>query len=509
VKKLKVKNPLIPLDYPDPDIIRVGNIYYMVTTTMHFMPGCEILCSNDLVHWKHASYVFLTLDGTEEQKLEGNKHIYGKGMWAASIRYYKKKFYILFAANDTGKTYLYTSDTIDGEWKKSIIDGFYHDASLLFDDNQVYVVYGNKEIWITELKKDLTGPKENGLNRVIVSDKANPQLGYEGAHFYKINGKYYLFLIHSRKDRWMRVQACFVSETLSGEFKGKDVLEDDRNYFDQGIAQGGIVDTPFGEWYAVLFQDHGAVGRLPILVPISWENKFPVFGIDGKVPEIVEVRAPEVDVHYDFLIGSDDFSLPTTNYFGLAPKWQFNHEPKIDFIEIDHENGELIIENPSISASLTQAPNVITQRMLFPSSSAEVLLNASDLKEGDIAGISAFQGEYGWIGITKEDDDYYIVMCSKEKSELRNEKCYKVPFNKSEVKLKVKADFQNMKDTVCFYYKEKNAKDYKKLGIDHKLVFKLDHFTGCRYGLFSYATKKVGGKAKFSRFIYNKGKQSN
>ena len=94
-------NPIIEFDCPDPDVIRVGDTYYMVATTMHFMPGCEILRSFDLIHWEHACYIYDTLDGTPGQKLEGDKNIYGKGMWAASIRYHNGTFYVCFAANDT------------------------------------------------------------------------------------------------------------------------------------------------------------------------------------------------------------------------------------------------------------------------------------------------------------------------------------------------------------------------------------------------------------------------
>ena len=259
--KIIGKNPITGLDYPDPDVIRVDDTYYMVSTTMHFVPGCEILRSYDLVHWEHLSYVYERLDSTEEQRLVGEKNCYGKGMWAASLRYHKGMYYICFVANDTGKTYLYTADNIEGPWEKRIIEGFYHDCSLLFEDDHVYIVSGNRNIRLQELKKDLSGPKEGGLDRILVSDSRNPGLGFEGSHFYKIDGMYYLFLIHSLPDRWMRTQACYVSDSLTGEFKGGDVLCDTMGYCGQGVAQGGIVDTPDHKWYAVLFQDfrHGII----------------------------------------------------------------------------------------------------------------------------------------------------------------------------------------------------------------------------------------------------------
>ena len=109
-----------------------------------------------------------------------------------------------------------------------IRDRFYHDCSLLFDDDdRVYLASGNKNIRLVELKKDMSGPKEGGIDRIVVSDEGNPNLGYEGTHFYKINGKYYLFFIHSLRSEWKRVEACFVSDSLEGEFIGKDVLNED------------------------------------------------------------------------------------------------------------------------------------------------------------------------------------------------------------------------------------------------------------------------------------------
>lgn len=232
-------NPIIWADYPDPDIIRVDDTYYMVTTTMHFMPGCVIMRSYDLINWEVATYVYETLDDTQDQKLEGEKHIYGKGMWAASLRYHKGRFYVCFVANDTQKTYLFTATDIAGSWKKQIIEGFYHDCSLLFDDDdRIYIVYGNTEIHLTELNEELSAPKQSGINRIILRETQEFYLGYEGAHFYKINGKYYVFFIHiSKSGHNRRTQACFVADYLDGEFVGGEVFDDDMGYFNSGIAQ--------------------------------------------------------------------------------------------------------------------------------------------------------------------------------------------------------------------------------------------------------------------------------
>ncbi len=507
-------NPLTRMDYPDPDVIRVGNTYYMVSTTMHFMPGCEILRSYDLLHWEHASFVYDTLDGTPAQKLDGEENIYGKGMWAATLRYHNNCYYLCFVANDTHKTYLFISDSIYGPWEKRNIEGFFHDSSLLFDDDgKVYIVSGNRDIYLVELKEDLTGPKEGGLNRLIVSDKENPSLGYEGAHFYKINGKYYVFFIHSLPDRWRRVEACFVADSLDGEFKGGDVFNDDRDYCNSGVAQGGIVDTPDGKWFSIMFQDSGAVGRMPILVPVTWENDYPVFGVDGAVPEEFTTVDLKPGHEYTPLADSDSFRAAPAliaeekarqyGCFGFKSVWQFNHEPDLSLISRKEDEGAFYVTTDKISKCVTQARNVLTQRMTFPGCVGRITVDASGLKEGDVAGICALQGSYGLVGITKRQSKNYIIMTaesSENRGEWKETEFEAIPFEGDKVDLKLEVTFDQMQDEARFFYRE--GFWWKKIGPTKKLSFRLDHFTGCRFGLFLYATKEIGGTAGFSDFTY-------
>lgn len=527
------RNPVIPLDYPDPDVIRVGDTYYMASTTMHFMPGCEILRSYDLANWEHAAYVYDALDGTPGQRLRDGENIYGKGMWAPSLRHRVGadgvgRFYVCFVANDTHKTYLYTAQDVEGPWEKRHIEGFYHDCSLLFDDDgSAYLAYGNSEIYITQLKEDLSGPLEGGLHRLAVSDSGNPYLGYEGTHFYKMNGKYYLFCIHSRRDRWRRTECCFVADSLQGEFVGGDVLDDDRGYFGQGVAQGGIVDTPDGRWYAMLFQDSGAVGRLPILVPVTWQDDFPVFGERGKVPREFPLESTRSGYRYRPLVGSDDFRGD------WKPCWQFNHEPDLALVRHDGERGRWEVTTGTLCGGPTEAVNTITQRMMFPSCAAEVTVDASAIQEGDYVGLCALQGDYCMVALTRREGKLRIVAIAKDAPELE---CAIV--TRERVRFRLEVDFSDRKDVArLFYCQEEMAGDFLSVssdiasamvssndgqlgsadaslalgghvwvqaGLEHKLHFGLDHFTGCRFGLAFYSTKQVGGKAVFMDFRYEK-----
>ena len=523
-------NPLTRMDYPDPDVIRVGDTYYMVSTTMYFFPGCEILRSYDLVHWEHAAFVYDRLDSTDAQRLEGKKNAYGQGMWAASIRYHQGRFYVIFVANDTHKTYLYTADEITGPWKKSEIQGFYHDNSFLFDDDgRVYIVYGNREIYLTELDENLTGPKEGGLNRLIVKDRDDSFLGYEGSHFYKINGKYYIFFIHIPRSTGRRTESVFVADSLEGEFVGKDVFDDDNGFFNSGIAQGGIVQAPSGKWYSILFQDSGAVGRVPHLIPVDFNDVFPVFGCDrtdkdttstlgAYLPAQFEIEDLKPGYKYAPLYGSDDFKDAEAGpSFGFKSFWQFNHEPELRLVEHNITEGYVKITTGKLANNLVQAGNTLTQRTLLPSCAAEVTLDASALKDGDYAGLSILQSSYGFIGVTKKGGKLFLVMCSREimipgiwgtreadeaPKELACVPLEDVTGASTVIRLRAEADFAARKDTAVFSYAATDSDSFKTLGEPKKLHFKLDHFTGARFGLFNYSTKEIGGSARFSDFRY-------
>lgn len=489
-------NPLLCLDYPDVDVIRVGNTYYMVSTTMYFMPGCEILKSYDLIHWDHAAYVYDRLDGTPAQKLCGDENIYGKGMWAACLRYHKGTFYVVFVCNDTHKTYLYRAEDINGPWRKSDIEGFYHDCSLLFDDDgRVFIVSGNRQIHLTELKADLSGPLEGGIDKVIIKDSDKTPLGYEGAHFYKINGKYYLFFIHSLEDRWMRTEACFVSDTVDGEYTGGDIFVNDIGYCGTGCAQGGIVDTPDGDWYALLFQDRGAVGRIPVLIPLTWENDYPVCCEDMDTLQNPVTKSTKPDYEYGILAGSDDFKTSGGPSFGLKGFWQFNHEPELSLVKNDTDSGVWSVTTGKVCDSLTKAANTITQRLYFPGTHCEVTVDAADIKEGDYAGLAVLQSAYGFVAVTKRDNEFYMVMVENvvEDNKTVMYEREAVKLDSPVVRLSFDADFMNFKDEVKF-----------NIGPSHKMYFRLDHFTGNRAALFIYSTKEAGGCAGFSDFVLEK-----
>ena len=296
-----------------------------------------------------------------------------------------------------------------------------------------------------------------------------------------------------------------MSDSLQGEFTGGDVFDDDNGYCYQGIAQGGIVDTLEGDWFSILFQDYGAVGRIPVLVPVTWKDGFPEFGVNGKLPTEIVVHGMNSDYQYTPLYGSDDFknvwqgnmkdNRRKYGCFGLKSRWQFNHIPDLSLITMDSDEGKITVRTDKLCDSLTQAKNILTQRMKYPGCAGEITVDASGLENGDYAGICALQADFGMVAITKKNNDYFIVMGNRDKQEYEM-----VPIHSNVVELRLEVDFTNMTDVSTYYYKKDS--EWIRVGIDHKLKFDLAHFVGCRFGLFVYSTKKTGGSADFMEFHY-------
>ncbi len=485
-------NPLTGMDYPDPDVIRVGDTYYMVSTTMHFFPGAGILRSHDLIHWEICSYLYDSLEHTPGEILEGEQTIYGHGMWAASLRYHAGRFYVAFIAHEWPKTFLFTAENIEGPWTKQYIEGIYHDCSLLFDDDsRVYIVYGNRDIHLTELKEDLSGPKEGGLDRIIVRDAPGDFLGYEGSHIYKINGKYVLFLIHSRQREWFRTEACFVADRLDGVWAGGEAYYGDLDGLHSGPAQGGVVDTPDGRWFSVVFQDRGAVGRVPVLIPVTWnKHGYPVF---GEASHEISNASARPGWTAQPLYADDEFTSPA-----LKNVWQFNHEPREGCWETG--NGAYVIRTDKISRTLEFARNTLTQRTVLPGCTAEVTVNAENLKTGDTAGLCLLIGSYGLIGLERNADGYALVMKARKPREKEEQEYARIPWDKKGARLRAVVRFAGHEGKVRFEYLD--GSEWQPLGPEHTMAFALDHFTGCRFGLFLYSTKETGGEAAFGRFTY-------
>ena len=487
----KVQNPILWADVPDIAIVRVGQTYYMSSTTMHMSPGLPIMKSTDLVNWQIASYAYETLADTDELNLKDGKNDYGKGSWASSLRYHNGTFYATTFSLTTKKTYLYsTKNPNKTPWKSTTFTSMFYDHSLFFDDDgRVYMVSGNEgNMRLTELNSELTGVKPGGVDQVIIhhaSEVAGGIVGLqaEGSQMFKINGKYYLCNI-TWPQRDMRTEIIHRADSLTGPYEGRVMF----HY--EGVAQGGLIDTPKGDWYAYLFQDHGAVGRTPFLVPMKWVDGWPVLGEDGKAPETLNIPAK---LGVSGIVASDEFSRKPGDR-PLPLVWQWNHNPDNANWSVTAHPGSLRLTTARVDTELTQARNTLTQRTFGPASSATTAIDVTHMKDGDYAGLVAFQKKYGFVGVKEVDGASSIVMTSAESN--KPNELASIPLNQKTVYLRIDCDFKERTDKAYFYY-SLNGKDWSAIGEPLHMVYDIPHFMGYRFGLFNFATQTAGGFVDF------------
>ena len=456
-----INNPLIWSDVPDDDIIRVGDTYYMVSTTMFFSPGAPIMKSNDLISWEICNYVYDTLANGDVQTLSNGKHDYSHGQWAASLRYNKGWYYVFFGSYGTGKSYIFkTQDIENGTWDRVELNGMYHDASILFDDDgRNYLVSGaGGTCSIKEFNSDMTGWKSGGLEKQLFKTNFNNLAG-EGWHIQKINGYYYIFGIAWPSGHG-RLEFVYRSKSLTGNWEGKTILDSGVGSYGSGLAQGGIIETPDGKWYGLLFQDHGAVGRIPSLVPVTWQDGWPMMGVNGKAPVTLTFDTDEFTG--SSLACSDDFSYSSND---LKLEWQWNHNPDNKSWSVTERDGWLRLHNNTKASNLLNARNTLTMRTEGPSCSSYIKLDTKGMKVGDYAGLSAFQFNYGNIGVYVNDSGQKkIYMARNGGSDIAtssNKIIAEAPMSGDEVYLKVDFKFNDVKsdmsssnniDKATFYY---------------------------------------------------------
>lgn len=500
-------NPVLWADVPDPDVIRVDDTFYMVSTTMHLMPGAPIMRSKDLVNWETVSYVFDRLTDTPKYDMKEGT-VYGRGQWATSLRYHKGKFYAYFSPNDEPfKGYLYSAGNPAGKWELVARLPHFHDASFLFDDDgRVYVFCATGRLF--ELKPDLTGLQPDGVNtRVFERDEEEDGL-LEGSRVIKHNGKYYLLMISWPKGKPRR-QVCYRADSITGPYEKKVILEDNFAGFPY-VGQGCIVDDAEGNWYGVIFQDRGGVGRVLTLMPCRWEDGWPILGDkDGHVPLVME--KPVQGCPNKPLVISDDFSGSE-----LKLCWQWNHNPIDSAWSLTERPGYMRLKTSRVADNLFAAPNTLTQRMEGPRCSGTVALDISHMKEGDVAGLSAFNGDAGVLSVRMENGKKYLVMSadsvalSKEDKviqEVKSAEKERMELDTPVVYLRLDGDFRLNRDIATFYY-SLNNKDWKRIGADFKMTFDYRRlFMGTKFALFNYATKSFGGYVDVDFFNYKRMKE--
>jgi beta-xylosidase len=517
----KIQNPMLWADVPDPDVIRVGDTFYLVSTTMHLMPGAPVMASKDLKNWETVGYIFDKLtDSPKYDLLEGT--VYGRGQWATSLKYHNGKFYALLAPNEQGAmgdTYIFSADKAEGPWKIVSRMRHFHDCSLFFDDDgRVYVIYGTGELM--ELKPDLSDVIE-GTHMRIFQKEADETGLLEGSRVIKYNGKYYLLMIsHVYAAGRHRREVCYRADDIHGPYEKQVILESEFGGFSYE-AQGTIVDSPSGDWYGIIFQDRGGVGRVLTVMPCRWINGWPMLGDEnGKVPD--EVRPFVSGQPETSIVKSDDFSEEK-----LGLHWQWNHNPIDAAWSLTEKPGFLRLKTNRVVENIYLAPNTLTQRMEGPQCSAYIVVDYSNMKDGDCAGFAAFNSDTGGLFIKRTGKNYFLEMneLSVQLSE-RNKEVTKVDQKMVEgvalsklypkakkIWLRIDADFRPNQDgrrmggadKANFYY-SMDGEQWTQIGTkDYRLSFDWRRFfMGTKFGIFCYGTKPKGGFVDVDEFCYQK-----
>ena len=474
------KNPVIFADFPDPDVIRVGDTYYMITTTMVNFPGATIVKSKDLVNWEYCAQPLEQLSTKDRYNLQNGENAYASGMWACSMKYHNGKFHILINGNDAGGFLLTASDP-EGQWEKRQLSRIYYDPGMLFDNGKVYVACGIGNIQMCELDENFNYIQE----KRVISDKS----GLEGSHLYKIGDYYYIYATYGG---WPSGQAVFRSKNIFGPYEEKMLMEKWINGKPNTIHQGALIDVvgkdgEMKEWWTILQQDLGCLGRMPNLQPVTWVDDWPILAKNG-VPYDSYTK-PNVETDYTCE------PLPTNDGFRTHPlgmQWQWNHNPDDRGWSLFEHPGWLRLKASVTVNRLTQARNMLTQRIFAfydnPSkeSTGTIRLDVSHLQEGDRAGICILQDPYAAIAVEVKDGKKQLIWWQDQLTTNDNfTPSQKIAKKEIGDIVYLRAGITYGTSKTQFYYSLDN-KTFTKLGGQTTLGFNLSVFVGARFGLFCY-----------------------
>jgi len=500
----KYKNPILYADYSDPDVIRVGDTFYMTASSFNYIPGLPILTSKDLVNWSLVNYAVKEIP-YEDYKTPAH----GKGIWAPSIRYYDNKFWIFVGMPDEG---IFMTSAIDplGEWSPLICvregKGFIDPCPLWDEDGRVYIVHGyaksrigfKSKLGIFEISPD--GKKAITEDRFIF-DGTETQPTIEGPKFYKIDGMYYILApAGGVKQGW---QTALRSEFIYGPYEEKIVMHQGNTSIN-GPHQGGLANTLSGEEWFIHFQDREAYGRICHLQPVKWENGWPVIGVDnhgdGIGEPVLEYRKPEgVPIVQPCEIeASDDF---TNKLLGLQWQWLANF--KDNFYSLTENPRYLRLYNLNTTdkekATIWNSANVLTQKIMCPEFVAETKMNFYNMQTEEKAGILIIGKQYAGICIECKNEKINIIYFESEGT----------GENRSEIEIE-RIPYTNNKE---IYFRFKFNDDQKgsfSYSVDGEIWStetrrfspKSATWVGAKIGIFAIADGKTqkSGYAEFSYF---------
>lgn len=471
------KNPVLNADYSDPDVIRVGEDFYMVCSDFHYM-GMQVLHSKDLVNWSLVGQIYRRLDiDPRYDRMEG----YGKGSWAPAIRYHDGLFYVYFCTPDEG-LYMSTAQHPAQAWSPLFevkrVSGWEDPCPFWDDDGNAYLGHstvGAGPIILHKMSRD---------GKELLDDGAVVYVGKiaEGTKIYKRNGYYYLVIPEGGVETgW---QTVLRSRNIYGPYERREVLKQGSTGIN-GPHQGALVELETGETWFMHFQSAGTLGRVCHLQPVSWVDDWPVMGAEGEPVSIFEKPDTGSQASIAFPQTSDEFDRPE-----MGLQWQWNHNPMDEGWSLTERPGYLRIRGMH-ARDLLHARNTITQKLMGDRGTINTELSVENLEEGQRAGLAYIGGrEENWIGVEKSRGGCFIKAVTAGVTHHGPRIRSGAVWLKSTLDLTASTRFLFSLD----------GESFKPLGGDCKLCW--GFWKGARAGLFSYNTTGEGGYADFNRFCY-------
>lgn len=471
------RNPILKADFSDPDLVRVGEDFYMVCSEFHYM-GMPVLHSKDLVNWSIIGQVYTRLDiDARYSRMDG----YAQGSWAPSIRYHQGLFYVYFCTPEEG-LYMSSAEGPAGPWaplqEVKRVRGWEDPCPFWDDDGKAYLGHstvGAGPIIIHQMTPDGKSLLDEG--KIVYIGKIA-----EGTKIYKRNGFYYLVIPEGGvKEGW---QAVLRSQNIYGPYERRVVLRQGRTVTN-GPHQGSLVELPSGESWFLHFQSKGALGRVCHLQPVKWEDNWPVMGCAGEPVSVF--RKPKVGAEYPkvFLQTTDEFDSTE-----LGLQWQWNHNPVEEKWSLTERPGYLRLKAmPALD--IRRARNTITQKLIGGKGIITTELCIEGMEVGQKAGVVYLGGETeNWLGVEKDESGRRITAVTSGLYDHGPEIIHDTIWLRTEYDFKGGARFFFSVDGVDFW----------RLGGEGELS--AGYWKGARIGLFTYNRLAESGLVDVNWFHY-------
>jgi beta-xylosidase len=410
-------NPVLCADYSDPDAIRVGDDFWLTSSSFTDTPGLPILQSRDLVNWTIVNHALENVPGEQY-----NKPLSGCGVWAPSIRFHDDKFWIFFPTPDEG-VYVTTATDPRGKWSEPHLllagKGIIDPCPLWDDDGKAYLVHAwarsrsgiKHRLTVRPMSPD--GMQILGDGQTVFEDpQRHPTM--EGPKFYKRDGWYYILApAGGVPTGW---QVALRSKRVFGPYEDKIVLEQGETPIN-GPHQGALLDTPSGEWWFLHFQESLPYGRIVHLQPVQWTTDgWPMMGID-RHPVLTHAK-PKVARTHPIAVPQTSDEFDDTAKLGLQWQWHANH--KDDWYSVSARPGWLrLFSQPVEHGDFAKASNVLLQKLPAKSFTMDTLIDAEAIVPGTCAGIIVMGKKHGALSVERRNDltvvfrENNVVVCGR------------------------------------------------------------------------------------------------